>query len=1246
MAENTLEEQKSIKVEPSKPVSSFEDIRAAVEKGEFKKVDESSIPDASTLDRLKYGFDKSTWMIGDLGRLAESHLTGRDIKEIEAERLAEIEEAHRHLSKRDRESTAATIGEVGGEVFDPTYFIPYFGQIGAVSRTAGLGAKAVGRLKSGTATGSLVAADAAIDSLARGNEINSNQVALAGLFGFAGGAAFGARAKEGLGVTRPDALGMGKDLKNLPKLLDGEVTKQEQDIITRVLKEVDQTDEALTTALKDVPNVGRVIAASNKVKQEYVDKVLDIAKKEEYKFLSKKEGIYKIRKKDRDRIIAQVPEDLQKANHQANSFIKHLPEHYDKYSTTLAESIFGTVERLAKEDTFNANIFARAVTRPLMGGIAGYGVGVTGNFISEEDTMSPWGWALAGLTMGQLSKKILKSNLSVNVKEEGIKGIEDLARRNIWAQANQMFAGSHAAKLDAYGGDLATFSKLIYPHLKGGTGQSWEETTSRVTQQLSKRLTDSSVEFSLEGAQGLAKREAAFKLANGFTDEASLAASFKPKEVAQIKGYATSIGKFVREFSEEVKNVGIDYKDIDNYGLPQMHDLAKIMQNKDEAIVAYTRAFQIQQPGLAPEAALITATKFIEKMLRKGNLGKQDKKAGYSIRSAFSHNGSYKDHALEFRPLTDHFEKARKIKVKEARMEIEDFLIKDPDQLLKLFLDKTVDKVEFARIFGAKGEGIQSLKRKIYDETKEALSLTQDPKLRKKLEDIRDQKIKEVHNTVDSMFGLHGAKSDLSQNDLATTSFGLMTTMANLTYLPKATIAAMGDVIQPFQNSGIYSGMKGIGRSLNKEKDFSSMSGFADKDVLGQELRQFVFASNNLAGAPGTKTQDSIRKVNENFFRMIGLSSVTQHAGRFAYNAGIEDGFKIAKKLAKGNRSSGLMTQAKTYNLTDDIVNTLNKFKTVDEAFADKAGKEILDSIGGIAARRDRIIPELGNRRLFTQSKDPFVRSLGQFMSWAQAKSTQLNSLVSRIEDGDAALAARMLGTLVLYDGVLTFKDFLNDPLRERDTNKVFRSASRTLGPTDYAEKAMSMEQLIGRSAIFSGNFAPWQVDKVSRIFAGAQYGEPLESVAPTWAWASSLVTGVIDVGKNIKQGDIEGATYQAIKRAPLGREGMALSSAIEGRPILKDRRPGEGLGQGVSTTDGNLRFAKGGMVCGVIRKKKDKGGIALVPNAPAEPDQRIDKITGLPYDEQAGEAYTDVEDRQGLIASVLGKKLQGQASV
>ena len=41
------------------------------------------------------------------------------------------------------------------------------------------------------------------------------------------------------------------------------------------------------------------------------------------------------------------------------------------------------------------------------------------------------------------------------------------------------------------------------------------------------------------------------------------------------------------------------------------------------------------------------------------------------------------------------------------------------------------------------------------------------------------------------------------------------------------------------------------------------------------------------------------------------------------------------------------------------------------------------------------------------------------------------------------------------------------------------------------------------------------------------------------------------------------------------------------------------------------------------------------MPNAPLEPDERIDKITGLPYNEQAGIAFIDEEDplkRLGLV--------------
>ena len=51
------------------------------------------------------------------------------------------------------------------------------------------------------------------------------------------------------------------------------------------------------------------------------------------------------------------------------------------------------------------------------------------------------------------------------------------------------------------------------------------------------------------------------------------------------------------------------------------------------------------------------------------------------------------------------------------------------------------------------------------------------------------------------------------------------------------------------------------------------------------------------------------------------------------------------------------------------------------------------------------------------------------------------------------------------------------------------------------------------------------------------------------------------------------------------------------------------------------------------FRLNRRKGGEVNIPQAPAEPDERIDKMTGLPYDQQAGGAFIDEEDRAGLIS-------------
>jgi len=50
-----------------------------------------------------------------------------------------------------------------------------------------------------------------------------------------------------------------------------------------------------------------------------------------------------------------------------------------------------------------------------------------------------------------------------------------------------------------------------------------------------------------------------------------------------------------------------------------------------------------------------------------------------------------------------------------------------------------------------------------------------------------------------------------------------------------------------------------------------------------------------------------------------------------------------------------------------------------------------------------------------------------------------------------------------------------------------------------------------------------------------------------------------------------------------------------------------------------------------------NKGGEVTVPNAPAEPDERIDKVTGQPYNQQAGSAFMDETDPLKVMMSEGG---------
>ena len=111
---------------------------------------------------------------------------------------------------------------------------------------------------------------------------------------------------------------------------------------------------------------------------------------------------------------------------------------------------------------------------------------------------------------------------------------------------------------------------------------------------------------------------------------------------------------------------------------------------------------------------------------------------------------------------------------------------------------------------------------------------------------------------------------------------------------------------------------------------------------------------------------------------------------------------KLAKFIS-ANGTKGL-SSSKGLRLTRDINKygldvqdalRVGRFSSFDEAVANKSARKVLNQTGILAANRDALIPQVQNRLLFAQSQNPWIRLMGQFTSWAMAKSTQTNKLLT-----------------------------------------------------------------------------------------------------------------------------------------------------------------------------------------------------------------------------------------------------------
>ena len=1185
--------------------------------------------ESSKMRQLQYGFGKADWLGTSAFRYIAAGGDEELLKEKEKERLRELDRKYSDLSAADKESGWALAGEIGSYVIDPTSMPLYLaGGAGVAAKGAQL-SNTARRFLSAATMGSMAAGDYSIRELSKGNEIEPLGLGLSAGMGAVGGAVFLPKSLKLTKSDEPLKTITTTEGKSLPsKVKDNPLPDLEPTELEALERSISSFyDEAPDTVGKTVGNFGygyKIAAAK---------KIVELHRRQ--RNLRKSFSIRPLTV-DQDRAFKEL-QDLQtilkdddfkrltKSRKEATKFLRQeLPKLIRDEAEDISDNVVGIAGKLSVNGHLNANTIRHAVYRPIMGSMAGFGLGAAHSLYSDED-FNPVPWMVAGAVGGFASKKIVESQFVPSVKEAAEVSIKEVLSHNLRAQANVFFSGGAAAKAQAYGGRVHDLSRALFQQvgsgLQGASKNTVEEASELLQQEFNlswlKVIEDLGV---AGGGRSEEIRKAATLLSEGFENIDTLKSkfSFDDAELDKVVKLGEAGKSLVDKLADEVTKVGMNWKPniVDGkvqYVLPQMHDKLK-MATTEKAREVYREAYTLEKIATAEAAGktldpgkinLNVIDEWFDSMVTYGRSNK-------APLSAFSDITNKK-----MRPLTSHFEQERVFKSFEARKLLADegFLQTDIDHLLKEYTSSTVPIAEFARRFGANGEGITSLKNAIRTDFKGWMNKAKTEKERLKLVKMRDKHLNVVNEMVEVYFGTVHKSSWAANSQMSNAVMSTMVTGANLAYLPKVVISSLGELAQPFMNSGAFNAMKGFARSLDKDTDIGAVTGFSNRDVASHELRQYRLATAN----PNSTAQRLSTNVNQTFFKYNGLVPFTNFTRRYAYNTGAERAFEIANKIST-KRTTALQNQANAAGLSDESINILTKFKNVDEALQDVDGKRILNLAGSRAADRDAILPMLSNRRAWSQSNDPYLKSLFQFLSWAQAKTSQTNALISRMEDGDDALFVKMIGSLALYDGIVTFKSFLNDPsgewLEERDEDS-YKEAYATL-------------KNIGAGVQHSGNFNHVLIDKIARLASSHGGQHPLENLVPVIGWGTEMFKSYAppvgdfegSISRNIRTGDFEGATKQALKPLPFGDEVLDVFD-YAGYPIEDEvvREP-------TAKKIGRLYYEGGGEVD--------------IERASEEPDERIDKMTGVPYDQQAGGAFVDVEDplrRLGFLGGGIAEE-------
>jgi len=873
------------------------------------------------------------------------------------------------------------------------------------------------------------------------------------------------------------------------------------------------------------------------------------------------------------------------------------------------ELAFDIFDRAIKEDKLSSSMIQsliRESVRPAVGAAGGL---LIGSSLADED--DEWGhyarWTIGGAVLMAWQSKLQKATISSMDKEmgemlvkEGWGSLLSTNRLKYWTTA------STATKLDSLGGVAKVLSNLMFDR-PGGSGRALEtivaEETRKASSYLAKTLGYSS---SLADERAAVIREVLGEVLDEFVTIGgkkstragveALKAGYKglggrfktglsQEEVDFIGEIAPKLMRQRDEIATSVKEVGIKFKTLKEYGLPQIYNFKRIGEDKDKFIEILEGMFR-GKDGKLKKGGKKEAEDLYNKITNQGEYRAGGSKS-FEEESVVQNFRMFSKKAKD-RPLLKHFERTRQVKDFQTRKLLAQygFIETDVGKTFQSYIDKTIKIREFVKTFGPNGEFIDEA-FKIADRAFD--------KMGSRGNKLRDVYKGQMADSINAYFGVYGSAKGF--HPYVTKVIQSMVALTNMARLPLTGVTvSLNEFVTPFKANSFTSALQGIKGRYGKSVPFHKQAGLQYDNAWEREFSALMIGSDN----PLDTSTAWINKVQQNFFNFTQLKRVTEVTGTYAFDVGAYRAFEIAVKVAKNSKgkiSAALKREINELGLTvdfgvEDSLKYLSKFKNAEEAFEDKIGKQILSRAGQKAMDRDRLIPKVGNRLLFTQSRNPAIRALGQFTSWAQAKTSQTNMLIKRMEDGDAKLAMRILGTTIIANGVIVlWKDFLKNGI--------------------HKDEDFDAIETITAAADTSGDYSHWAV---SKLVGAIKYKSPQDDFVTAAFKAVPMVDYLFDVGEAISgvydnfwnDQDWEGGTADIIDVTPIvGTVNKYLNKfdiGLEDESNRKRKTP-------------------------VVPLAYRKGGEVNVPQAPKEPDERIDKMTGMPYNIQAGMAFIDDED-------------------